>query len=215
MWNSFKKKISNIKFRRPDFNLRLRIEKFDLRILALMLLVQAVIFGLSLYKNQFEFNISFIRSNYVQLIVITLLLTFVFQMSYFDSVKKSPNLGLYIIFLLITALFTYNIVGVTSLIESYSGRAMFSTANYVFVYLSLILMGLIYARFDMPISTNLKELYVNFRSNFYKHFGLVLALTGIVALRGFIDRTFVYAAAFILMIDSVYLAKFFLANLKK
>lgn len=215
MWNSFKKKISSFKFKRSDLNLRIRVEKFDLQILGLFLLIQLIILGLSLYKGQFEFNLSFLKNNYIQLIIIGIPLLIVFQLSYFDSVKKSPNLGLYLIFLLITLLITYNLVGITALIESYSGRATFSTANYVFVYLSLILTGLIYSRFDMPISASLKELYLNFRINFYRHFGLVLALAGIVAILGFVDRTAVYALAFILMIDSVYLAKFFLANLKK
>ena len=79
----------------------------------------------------------------------------------------------------------------------------------------MIFVGILLSKYDFPITTTFKEYYVASFTNFYKNIGVFLAFAFIVSLMGFLNVTFVYGLSFLLVVESIYLAKAILANMRK
>lgn len=197
----------------PKFKFSLK--KFDQKLIGLFLIVQLLLLGLTFYKNSYQFNYTYVRNYFIQLIIIYIAVSVFFFFAYRDYVKKNLYFTLYAIYLFLIGLLGANIVGLNALVENLTNRDFFSNSNYIFVTLFLILVFTLISKYDFPNTENFKEFYIEAISHFKRNIGVFLALALIVALLSFYVETFVYAISFVLIIDSIYLAKAFLANIRK
>jgi len=197
------------------FQIKLRISRFDLNLIFILLAIQAVIAGLSLYQNIYHFHAAFIKNNYIQILIFLSVCAGIFYLSYRDSIKKLPSRAVFLTYLFLLTVFSLNIIGVNFVIESLTNRSIFTSGTYLFVYLFLAIIGVVISKYDYPITTSFREFYIESMSHFKKNLGLFVSLAFIVAVLGYLNVTFVYAIAYLVLIDSIYLTKAILANIRK
>lgn len=194
---------------------KLNFKKFELQLLGIFLVVQFVLAALSFYENSFQFSYTFLNAYYITLVCIYLIVTTVLLFSYRSYTKKTFGFWFYIFYLFTTLFLTYNIISLNPSLENITNRAFFSNSNYIFIILILTLVLTVISKYDFPLTENFVEFYHESITHFKRNLGVFISIAVLVSVLGFYVGTFVYAISFILVIDSVYLLKALLANIRR
>jgi hypothetical protein len=218
--------LKKVKISKPNLNLgilksnllksdRLRLNRFAGTVFSVWLLLNTAIAALALYKGTIYFNLSFLKFNVIQLIIILLAGGIVFYNSHRVFMKNKPDKLTWFVYILAVLVFTFNLISMNVLVERFMGKGIFSISNYIFIFMTLIPMLLIISNYDYPLIGNLAKFYTAFRDNVYKNLGLILFILFVVAFGGLMNSTYVYVLSIIPFILNVYLIKTLLSNVRK
>ncbi len=211
----FKNMTKNLRSLLKNFGPKLGFKRFDLYLFALFLTIQAVLVGVSVYTGTIQFNYMFVNNYYIQLILVFLTCITIFIFTFKDYAKKNLNLSLFIFYIVCTALFTWNILGINASLETITNRALFSISNFIFILIFIILLNSVISKYDFPMTINWTEFYLEAMSHFKRNLGIFFGLALITSILSFYNKSFIYPISFILVIDSVYILKALMANIRR
>lgn len=171
--------------------------------------------GLSLHQGVYHFHAAFIKYNYIQILTLLVICIVIFYLSYWNNFKKSPSIGIFLIYLFLLTIYFLNILGAHFVIETLTNRSIFTSGTYVATYLLLTIIGITISKYDYPITGNFREFCMESMIHLKKNLGLYLSIAFIVASLGFLNVTFTYAIVYVILINCIYLTKAILANIRK
>lgn len=189
--------------------------RFDLILFVLVIVMNAILVGLSIWQGTYNFNTVFLQASVPQILIIVTACSTVFYLTFKSLTKKAPGLFITILYFILLALFLFNLSGINFLAESLLRKSSFSVGNAMFVSFTLLLLGLMFSRYDFPITEDAKKLYLAIIAHFRKSFSIFLFLFFIISLVGLLDGIWVYSITILPFILNMYLFKAILANLRK
>jgi hypothetical protein len=201
------------KIRAPKSNMQ--VSKFNVALIMLFLVLNAILSVAGLYNGIYHFTATFLKNNYIATIAILLLNTLVLFLTFRDYLKKKPDWMFISVYLFVIVVTSFNIISINYTLDYFLKKAIFSSGDYIFTFMTMILAGLLVSKYDFAVTANFKEFYKTSMAHFYKNLGLFFSIALIVSILGFIDHTYVYAVGLLLIMVWVYPAKAILANLKK
>jgi hypothetical protein len=198
-----------------NLKLNIRFTNFDLILYSIFITIHAVILALIVIFNAQYFIVNYLSSYFLQPITLIIIFSVLMFFSYKEYTRNNINWHLFLFYFLNMLLVFFNIVGVTFLISIITDRNIFSTSTYLFFTIaSILFIGLI-SKYDFPITRNFFEFYTESMVHFKRNIGVILTLIAVISFLSLYTGSFIYPIVFIIIIDSLYLIKAVISNIRK
>ncbi|GIW57067.1 MAG: hypothetical protein KatS3mg083_012 [Candidatus Dojkabacteria bacterium] len=195
-------------------NIKLSLNKFDYFLICVFVLLGSLILGLSIYYHLYEYIWQFARSNLFTLIVIIVAGMTLFYFSYRQFVRKNPKFISMLVYLFVLSLFMYCAISINFLLNNVLEKASFTNGINIFIFTTLFLFATMLSKYDFPQIFNVVEFYKVSQNYFYTNLGVFLAFALVIFVIGYMNVTFVYVIAFLVLLIMLFIAKGLLANIR-
>jgi hypothetical protein len=194
---------------------KIKVSSLNLILMGSVILINAIIVGLTVGFHTFRFNLEFLRLNVLQLIIISIVGISVFYFSYQQLTKKKPAFLLILAYVLLLGITIYNLSGLAALVENISGRGTFGITASLVTIIGILLTGLLLGRYDFPLIDSKEKLFISIEEHFVKNLGVYFVLFFIVAWASLLTGAFSYISVPVLVLFNVYTGKALLSNFRK